>query len=156
MFKFALSIMLFIVSIHSAWALESADRSAIQGVIQGYADAWNLRQGRGFADGFAEDADFVNIFGMKFTGRDEIEERHINVITTLFKGSTFEVLYTQFREVRPGLVIASVHWKLDGFRNPGSDLNLPGETREGIFTQVFIRSNQKWEITASQNTLKPK
>lgn len=140
----------------SVCALETADRTAIQKIIQNYTDSWNFRECRGFADGFAEDADFVNVFGMKFSGRKQIEERHTQILQTLLKGSKLKILDTQLREVQPGLVIASVSWRLDGFRKAGSDINSPGEIQEGIFTQVFIHSDKEWEITASQNTLKQK
>ena len=47
-------------------ALEEADRSAIQAVIKDYTHAWNQNGGKGFSDGFTEDANFVNVFGMHF------------------------------------------------------------------------------------------
>lgn len=136
-----------------AFALEPADQDAIHTVIQTYTHAWNALGCKGFADGFTEDADFVNIFGMKFTGKEEIEERHVKILQTFFKGSKLEILATQLREVQPSFVIATVPWRLHGFRAPGSDNTLPGEVRDGIFTQVFIKSKDTWKITASQNTL---
>lgn len=138
----------------SLLALELTDERQIQKIIENYTDSWNNRQGFGFGDGFAANADFVNIFGMKFTGRDEIEKRHIDIIQGVFNGSTLSIEKTQFREVQPGLVVANVYWALDGFRLPNSDL--PSDLRHGIFTQIFIQNNGKWEITASQNTLMPK
>lgn len=146
-------VFLFAILCSSAFALEMEDQLAIEEIIQGYTDSWNIHKGRGFGDGYAEDADFVNIFGMKFSGREEIEQRHIDIINSFFKGSKLEIVDSQLREVYPGLVIASVYWKLDGFRKPGSDPSSPGETRKGIYTQVFVQSDDKWEITASQNTL---
>lgn len=148
-------VALFNVYFTCVFALEQADQAAIQGIIQSYTDAWNQQAGKGFADHFAEDADFVNIFGMHFSSRSEIEERHIKILQTFHKDSKLKISDVQFREVQPGLVIAVIHWVLDGFRYPGSDISKPGETRKGIFTQVFINLGKKWEITASQNTLIP-
>lgn len=136
-------------------ALEPVDESAINRVIQDYTHSWNEKEGNGFADHYSEQADFVNIFGMKFCGKTEIENRHTTILQGLLKGSKLETLETTYREVQPGLVIATVFWKLNGFRTPGSDLKLPGEVREGVFTHVLVQTNGKWEITASQNTLKP-
>lgn len=92
---------------------------------------------------------------MHLAGKNEIEERHIQILKTIFKGSKFEILDVKLRKVNPNLVIAKIIWRLDGFRNPGSDLNKPGGIREGVFIQVFIRTENRWKITASQNTLKP-
>ena len=148
-------LRIFLFLCFSLNAFEQADRTAIYDAIQVYADAWNYHGGKGFGDSFTEDADFVNIFGMNFIGRNEIEERHLKIIQTLFKGSFLEIQDVKLREAQPGLVIALVSWKLEGFRNPGSDMSKPGVTRDGIFTQVFINRDKKWLITASQNTLKP-
>lgn len=141
---------------HGALALEQADRMAIEKTVQDYTEAWNERDCRGFGDHYSEIGDFVNIFGMKFSGRAEIEKRHVDIMKSFLKGSKMETLNMSVREVNPGLVIANVFWRVHGFRTPGSDLSSPGETREGVFTHVFVQQHGKWEITASQNTLKPK
>jgi uncharacterized protein (TIGR02246 family) len=146
---FSILFLLF----HSLSALEKGDEQAISAIIDQYADAWNHHAGKGFGEGFAQDADFVNIFGMHFSGREEIELRHIKILETFLKDSKLEILSSQLREIHPGLVIALVRWKIDGFRQPGSDL--PGVIREGIFTQIFAHDPNRWEIVASQNTLIP-
>lgn len=152
-FRICLFIGTFLLSINHTYSLEQADRDAIQEVIHGYADAWNNHAGRGFGDGFAENADFVNIFGMHFIGKAEIEDRHIKILQSFLKGSSFEILDTKLREIQPGVVIAHIRWKVQGFGNPKQESDKTKETREGIFTQVFSDANSKWEIVASQNTL---
>jgi len=145
------SLLLFQV-----FSLEQNDRSSIERIIQDYTDSWNLRGCVGFGDHYSDSADFVNIYGMKFTGKAEIENRHTIILKSFLKGSKLETVNTLMREVQPGLVVATVFWRCHGFRNPASDLNSIGEIREGVFTHILIRMNEKWEITASQNTLKAK
>jgi hypothetical protein len=83
---------------------------------------------------------------VKFSGREEIETRHIHILQTILKDSKMEILRTYLREVQEGLVIATIYWQVKGFK--------VGESvRDGIFTQVFVRQGGKWEITSSQNTL---
>lgn len=144
MFAWITAFLLVVFNVASA--LEKADQEAIERVIAGYTHAWNEQECRGFADGFAKDADFVNIFGMKFSGREEIEERHVKILQTFLKNSKLEILQTQLREVQKGLVIATIYWKVQGFKKVGA-------IQEGVFTQVFVQAGEKWEITASQNTL---
>ncbi len=155
-FKICLLLTPFLVFSSSfISSLEPVDQWAIEEVIKGYTDSWNQQGGKGFANGFTEDADFVNIFGMHFSGKTEIEKRHIQIVQTFLKDSLLEIQNLQLREVQPGLVIALVRWKISNYRSPRSDMSKPGEIREGIFTHVFIHSDKKWEITASQNTLVP-
>lgn len=140
--------------LNSAFALEVVDELAIKKSIQNIADSWNERECVGFADDFTDDADFVNIFGMHFIGKAEIEARHIKILQTFLKDSKFEVIRFQLRESKPGTVIALVHWKVNGFRKPNYDRSIPGTTQEGIFTLVFIQAENKWVITSAQNTLR--
>ena len=132
-------------------ALPQADEEAIHGVIYGYADAWNTRAGKGFGDGFADDADFVNIFGMYFSGREEIEKRHLSILQTFLKDSILEIQNVHLREVQPGWVVAIVRWKCSGFNHP----HTTSEMREGVFTHVFQLKDGRWQIIASQNTMIP-
>lgn len=146
---FSLFVALSVAS--SIIALDSNDKQIITEIIEGIPDAWNNHQGHGFADGYAQDADFVNIFGMTFTGKQEIEDRHIQILGTFLKGTIFEVIDIKLREAIPGTVIAQVPWTVSNVTKPGIDAK---ETMTGIFTFVFIKNNSKWEITVSQNTLK--
>lgn len=70
-------------------ALTPEDEKAIHTIINDYTDAWNNREGKGFADGFADDADFVNIFAMVFSGREEIELRHQQILQSFLKIQVF-------------------------------------------------------------------
>ncbi len=148
-------VALFLISLNFASALEQADRLAIQEIIKDYADSWNLHGGRNFAKGFTDDADFVNVFGMYFSGKEEIEHRHVQILQTFMKGSVLEILDTKLREIQPGVVIGIIRWRLEGYRNPYCETNKPPETREGIFTHVFVNIDKKWKIAASQNTRMP-
>jgi uncharacterized protein (TIGR02246 family) len=137
----------------TGFALEDSDNKAIHQMIEGITDAWNHHEGYGFGDHYAQDADFVNIFGMVFSGKQEIEERHIKILETFLKGSIFEVTDLKLREAKPEVVIALVQWKVSNIQKPGQDQ--VSETMKGVFTHVFLKSHDKWEITASQNTLIP-
>jgi uncharacterized protein (TIGR02246 family) len=106
-------------------------------------ESWNERDCQGFGDGFAEDADFVNIFGMVFSGQEEIEARHVQIMQTFLKATKLQMVDTKLREVRPGVVVALIHWSLEGHPKIG----------QGVFTQLFVQGDSGWEIAAAQNTL---
>ena len=43
------------------FGLDANDETSIKGIVDDYVDAWNHHAGRGFANNFSEDADFINI-----------------------------------------------------------------------------------------------
>ncbi|MCB1109813.1 MAG: SgcJ/EcaC family oxidoreductase [Chlamydiia bacterium] len=133
----------------AAFALDTQDEVLIKGIVDQYVESWNHHAGKGFGSGFSKDADFINIFGMTFSGREEIEDRHVEILQTFLKDSTFEVTDFKLREATPGVVIALVSWKVDGLLKPGK----PKEVIHGVFSHTFVKTGNSWEIVACQNTL---
>jgi uncharacterized protein (TIGR02246 family) len=148
MLKLCLCGWLVFLSAAAGCAFTPSDEAEIIRIIDSYTHAWNQQEGRGFGDDFAADATFVNIFGTPFVGREEIEARHVKILQTLFKNSTLQIQNVNLREIQPGLVIALVRWAVNPL-TPVASLKV----REGIFTQVFYRTDNQWKIVASQNTL---
>lgn len=145
--SFCFIVILSVVS--SVFALDESDCKAINQIVDHFTNAWNYHEGHGSADFYAQDADFVNIFGMAFAGKEEIETRHIQIHESFLKGTIFEVIELKLREATQDVVIAHVYWKVTHTQNSGKD---PQPTK-GIFTHVFLKNQDKWEITATQNTL---
>jgi len=101
-------LLISAATVQMGFSLEPADRSAIEGVIQGYTDAWNQNECRGFADRYSENADFINIFGMKFSGKEEIEQRHVAIMQSFLKGSKMETVDIALRDIAEGKIIAEM------------------------------------------------
>lgn len=139
--------LFFILSFTSLFALDNSDRNEIDKIIEHFTHAWNDCEGKGSGDYYAQDADFVNIFGIAFSGKQEIETRHMKIHETFLKGSIFEVIEAKVREAKPEVVITQVYWKVTNIQKPGA------ETMKGIFTHTFVKNNGTWEIAATQNTL---
>lgn len=129
----------------SLFALNESDSISIRGAIDHFTIAWNQHDGKRSADYYAKDADFVNIFGMAFSGKREIEDRHVKIHETFLKGSNFEVLDIKMREVTPDVVLTQVFWKVSGVLGRENPM-------EGIFTHTFVKTGSGWEIASTQNT----
>lgn len=144
---------MLLLSTKTAFAYDTCDYQAIVDIVNHFAEAWNKNQGRGIADNYAQNADFVNVAGMQFSGKQEIEQVHNQFLKTSAKGSFFQITNLKIREAKPDLVIAQVNWKLSNIQTSGHQPH-PG-TMTGIFTHVLVKDNGKWEIESSQNTLNP-
>lgn len=134
----------------SIFALDTGDLDSIHKIVGHFTNAWNQHEGRGSADYYAEDADFVNIFGAAFSGKKEIESRHIKIHETFLKGTVFEVTNLKIREVKPGIAMVQAYWIVNGIQKPGAQAK---ESMKGVFTHAFIKNNDHWEITSTQNTI---
>jgi uncharacterized protein (TIGR02246 family) len=136
-------LLLALTFFQTCFAIETEDRKALEQIIANYVTSWNKESGKGFGDGFSNEATFVNIFGMEFFGKNEIETRHVDILSTFLKDTSMEVTSIKFREVNPTVVIALVRWELKG--HPA--------IQKGIFTHTFVRTNGEWKMEACQNTL---
>jgi uncharacterized protein (TIGR02246 family) len=99
---------------------------------------------------FTEDADFVNVVGMHFRGRPQIETVHIDLHRTIFKNSNLHAVSTTVRPVNEQVALAHIAWEMTGAEAlPG--WNVP-ELRKGTMSLVLVRSGDRWLIIAAQNT----
>src|SRR5580658_3018493 len=67
-------------------AAHSKDATAtVKSVVASLAESWNRHDMTAFAAAFAEHADFVNVIGMHWQGRQEIEIKHAQTHRTIFR-----------------------------------------------------------------------
>jgi Domain of unknown function (DUF4440) len=138
------------------------DAQEVRNFLAGFAATWNRHDLDAFGKLFAPDADFVNVAGDLWTGRESIQAQHAyshGVIPAdspgfskedrryngIFKNSTLKFDPIEVRFLRKGVAIARVHWELLGdtrTQNP----------RRGVFMFVLTRRNVGWLIAAAQNT----
>jgi uncharacterized protein (TIGR02246 family) len=99
---------------------------------------------------FTEDADFVNVVGMHFRGRPQIEAVHVDLHRTIFKNSNLRTVSTTVRSVNDEVAVAHIASEMTGAEGlPG--WNVP-ELRKGMMSLVLVRSGDRWLIIAAQNT----
>jgi uncharacterized protein (TIGR02246 family) len=107
-----------------------------------FVAAWNAHDMKRFASLFSEDADFVNVAGMWWHGRDEIERNHAVVHASRFRESVLDASLAAFKEVSPNVGVAHVTWRLD----------VGGVVRRGVFTWTLQERDGAVEIVAAHNT----
>jgi uncharacterized protein (TIGR02246 family) len=122
----------------------------IETVISAVVEAWNRHDMKAYAAQFTEDADFVNVLGMHFRGRPQIEAVHVDLHRTIFRNSNLRAASTTVRPVNEQVALAHVAWEMTGADGlPG--WNVP-ELRKGMMSLVLVRTGDRWLITAAQNT----
>ena len=124
----------------------AADEQVIQGILQQIESAWNRYDSIAFASAFAEDANFIHIFGGQLDGRPAIEASHRNIFETIYRGSHASFVLRSIRFLRPdvALVFTRAHVK---FKEGNETRDI--ETRP---TLIVVKEQDKWQIVTFQNT----
>jgi hypothetical protein len=134
----------------------------VRNVVAGFATTWNRHDLDAFGKLFTLDADFVNVAGSLWIGRQSIQAQHAyshGVIPAaspgfseedrryygIFRNSTVRFDQVDVRFLRKEVAIAHVHWELLG------DVRTQ-DPRRGVFLFVLTRQNAAWLIGAAQNT----
>lgn len=119
-------------------------------VATAFADAWNRHDVSELASLFTSDASFVNVMGIWWKNRSEIEAAHRATHKTMFRDSRLEGEVSSVVELAPGL--ASIHytWTLTGASTPDGR---PAGVRKGILLIIAQEEGQSgWSIKVAQNT----
>ena len=112
-------------------------------------DAWNRHDMRSLAGLFAEQSDFVDVFGNWFKDRTEIEHVLAQRHATVFKNSRFAEKDVVVRFCRPNLAIVHAILELSGAVDR---LGQPLPPGLGVITSVIEKATSGWQIIALRNT----
>jgi uncharacterized protein (TIGR02246 family) len=122
----------------------------VRSVVASLAESWNRHDMMAFAAAFAANADFVNVIGMHWQGRQEIEAKHTVTHRTIFRNSTLQVIDQSVRFLSPRIALAHVSTELKGAESLRE--RVAPETRRALMTCVLVKEADRWLITAAHNT----
>ena len=114
-----------------------------------FAEAWNAKDAKALAHLFASDADFVNVVGLWWHNRNDIEIAHDYGLRTFFKASTLSARRIEIRRLGEDVAVVHVRWKLV------DQLSKDGDTLEDRFTiMIFVAQQLEdgWTVVAAHNT----
>jgi uncharacterized protein (TIGR02246 family) len=86
----------------------------VKRVVASLAESWNRHDMASFAAAFCDDADFVNVIGMHWQGRQEIEAKHTVTHRTTFRNSILQMTDQAVRFLSPSIALAHVSTELKG------------------------------------------
>ncbi len=124
-------------------------KDAILAVVQAIVDAWNRHDMDAFAEQFYDDADFVNVRGVRWIGRRAIKEAHAASHSTIFKNSQLSLRESSVRLLRPGVAVARSITMVTGQTGASGDTLPPRST---MLTLIMVNDGGRWMIAVAQNT----
>ena len=114
-----------------------------------FADAWNRHDMNALAQLFLEDARFVNVVGMFWKSRAEIEMAHAATHKSIFANSRLTILDVEVQPVVTHCTSVHARWRLEG--QLGMD-GKPDAPRHGILLFILREIDDTWKIAVAQNT----
>ena len=135
--------------------LESSQgETSIRRALAEQAEAWNRHDAKAWSASFTDDADFVNVLGMLFQGRAEIERRHADLFRSIFARSQVVVTTRKVRLLGKAAAVAETDYELRNYdRLPGGirPTDADGTLRTRL-KYVWELTPAGWRIVSAQNT----
>jgi uncharacterized protein (TIGR02246 family) len=125
------------------------EKDAIVAVVRRIIDAWNRHDMDAFANLFTEDADFVNVRGVRWIGRHAIREAHAASHATIFRSSQLSLRESSVRFLRPDIAVARSVTEVTGQVNASGEVLPP---RSAMLTLIMMNMEGMWMIVVAQNT----
>jgi uncharacterized protein (TIGR02246 family) len=129
--------------------MTTQEELAVRAVMEAFIDSWSRHDMGTLAALFAEDADFVDVFGNWFRGRMAMEMALTQRYATVFQNSRFTEKDVAVRFPKPDLAIAHAVIELSGAVDRQGQQLPPGL---GVVTTVTGEVAGGWQIIALQNT----
>lgn len=125
----------------------------LEQVIRQQEAAWNAGDGLAWASAFSEDADFVNILGNVFQGREDIARQHVFLLGGPYKGSHTKIKIRRITEPAPTVAIIETEYEVTRFNMlpPGIAPTTPGVLKARM-KYVALKQGAQWQFIAAQNT----
>jgi uncharacterized protein (TIGR02246 family) len=125
--------------------------SSVSRLAEQFVTIWNAHDMERLQDLYADDADFVNVIGMRWQGASEIARMHVVLHESRMRHTALRSEGMTVRVLAPSVAVVHDTWVLTG--DPGAPGWKVGEQRRGILVHVLkLDGAGKWHIAASQNT----
>src|SRR5262245_49002707 len=127
----------------SFFVAEEESKRAIEKLVGDLVTAWNRHDPGAYAETFAEDADFTNVFGVHIKGRALIEENHAYIFKTMFGESRITEWAAETRLLSDAIASVDVRWRMIGAKDPKGN---PWPERHGLLSAVVTKSSDGWRF----------
>ena len=122
------------------------DKAKIVALVRSLENIWNRHRLEDLGKLLAEDADWVNVVGMWWRGRDEIVKAHE---AGMFRETAMEQSDPEVRMISNDVAIATLTVKMGDYVTPD------GQRMSGVvdrLTLVTVKGDGEWQISSGRNT----
>ena len=114
-----------------------------------FVAAWHSRDGEAIAALSTEDADFVNVTGLWWHGREAIAKPHDYALRSFLSKTTLRIGRQETRQLSPDIAVVRCRLTLSGQLAPDGTT---AQDRRTLLTGVLQRRPEGWLAVSAQNT----
>ncbi len=131
------------------WAQSSpkssgADTAGIKQTFADFYQSYSRHDAHAVAMTFAEDADFTNMFGDYFHGREAIEQKFASLFAGNLRDATRTDTVRHIRFYAPGIALVDADTVLIGTKRADGSV---GPVRKGLMIVVMTKQKGLWRIS---------
>jgi len=114
-------------------AIDDSVRAKVKAVLGQWEAAWNASDMNAMWQLATDDVHWVNVVGMLWRGKTEVQKAHQAYFDLLFKDRSCKLDAIESIEPLPGgAFVAVVRWSMGGFRRPTGQMRPPGKDRMSL------------------------
>src|SRR6187401_134360 len=110
--RHTLLMMILPILCSIGYAQNTGAQKAVEAQIDAFIASWNKHDFSDMKNYVAEDCDFINIVGMHWKGREDIQYAHQTYHDQFFKNTTMEKRSVRVRFLKPDVAIAHLLWHI--------------------------------------------
>jgi len=129
----------------AAGTVDAATKAAIDKRMQEFVAAWNKHDAKAMAAVWADQCELLNPFGMKASGRAEIEKLFETEQGGVMKATTYTINSESLMKIAGGAVVMDLDSVVNGMTDPAGQA-LPPFTHH--VTLIYVHERGQWRATA--------
>jgi uncharacterized protein (TIGR02246 family) len=133
----------------------AADEAAIRKVVQQMTANYTDHKFSDMANYTTPDVSWVNIVGMWWRGRPDVQLAHQRIFDSIFRGVSFKPGEVTVRAITPDVAVVNLYCAVGAYYPPDGvnrGTNKTGDDQD-LLTLVMVKKQGKWLLTAGQNTV---
>ncbi|AMR27424.1 hypothetical protein A0257_10155 [Hymenobacter psoromatis] len=150
-----LSLGLLLLAGRASAQTPAADEAAIRQAVARMTANYTNHHFADMAAYTTPDVSWVNIVGMWWRGRAQVQQAHQQIFDTIFKGVKFRPGAPTVRTIAPGVAVVNMYCHVGTFYPPDGINH--GTNQEGddddLLTLVLVKRQGHWLLAAGQNTV---
>ena len=154
--KTCLLLLALVLGTSRAFAqLAPADEAAVRRTVARMTANFQNHHFADMATYTTPDVSWVNIVGMWWRGRAQVQQAHQQIFDTIFKGVNFTPGKATVRGIAPGVAVVNMYCHVGAFYPPdGIDHSTNKESEaDDLLTLVLVKRQGNWLLAAGQNTV---